>query len=173
MSVTLVHPEEQVPVAATRLIEKCTRFKTNPALASAPYAVKSPVPIRVFREFFSALDDGAIEITNANFAGLSLLSTEFGFDGLTAQLSDFRSSAAFAGEVADAEARARIAALEERALERDKDLARVQEEVARLSAAVNGGEAQARALREGQARVEADAARASSAVKGSVQRFRR
>jgi hypothetical protein len=159
MSVTLVHPEEQVPVAATRLIEKCTLFKTNPALVGAPYAVKSAIPIRVFREFLSALEGEAVEVTNANFGGLSLLSTEFGFDGLTAQLSAFRSSGAFAGEVADAEARARIAALEARAHARDKDLAGLRAEVARLSAAVKGGEARARALREGQAL-------ASAAVEG-------
>jgi hypothetical protein len=111
MSVTLVHPEERRPVAATRLIEKCALFKTNSALLSAPYAVKSRVPIRVFREFMSALEGGGTEITNANFAGFSLLCAEFGFDGLAARLSDFRSSEVFAGEVA--EARARIAALEE------------------------------------------------------------
>jgi hypothetical protein len=138
MSVTLVHPEEQVPVAAPRLIEKCTLFQKDLTLVGAPYAVKSAVPIQVFREFLSALEGGAIKITNANFVGLSLLSTEFGFNGVTKQLSEFRSSAAFAGEVADAEARERIAALEE----------------------------QARALREGQARLEAEAARASSAVEG-------
>jgi hypothetical protein len=157
--VTLVHPKKRLPVAATRLIEKCTLFKTNLALVGAPYAVKSAVPIRVFREFLSALEGGGTEITNANFAWLSLLCAEFGFEAFAARLSEFRSSAAFAGEVADAEARARIAALEERAHARDKDVAALQAEVARLSAAVNGGEAQARVLREGQAR-------ASAAVEG-------
>jgi uncharacterized coiled-coil protein SlyX len=164
MLVTLVHPEEQVLVAAAPLIEKCTPFKTNLSLLIAPYALKSAVPIQIFREFISALEGGEIKITNANVTGLSLLSTEFGFDALAAQVSEFRSSVAFAGEVADSEAR--IAGLEARALERDKDIAELKAEVARLSAAVNRGEAQGRALREGQARYEADAARVSSAVEG-------
>jgi hypothetical protein len=45
MSVTLVHPKEQLTIAATSLIDKCTLFKSNLVFLSAPYAVKSPVPV--------------------------------------------------------------------------------------------------------------------------------
>jgi hypothetical protein len=119
-------------------------FKEN---LLSPYEVKSVVPVEIFREFISALDDGAITITSANVAGLSLLCAEFGFEALATQLSEFRSPA----QTTDAEARARIAVLEERELERACDTAALQAEVARLWAAVEslrtavgGGAAQSR-----------------------------
>jgi hypothetical protein len=176
MSVALVHPRERCEVSAAQLILKCTVFKSNLALLSAPYAVKSSVSLEVFREFLSALDGFAVAIGSANFAGLSLLCAEFGFEGLRERLSEFRRSADFAGEAgetADAEARARIAALEARALERDRETAVLQAEFGRLSAAVESlrgavasGETEARALRGDQARIEADAVRVSAAVEG-------
>jgi hypothetical protein len=139
----------------------------------APYSIHSFVPIEVFRDFISALDDGVIEITNSNCIGLSLLCAEFGFEALAARVSEFRSSASFVGAAADGEARLWIAALEQRGLERDRETAALQAEVARLSAAVeflqtsvNGSEVQARALRGDQARIEAEAARLCTAVEG-------
>jgi hypothetical protein len=136
MSVTLVHPRARRAVSAARLIEKCTLFKTNRSLLEGPYAVKSSVHTEVFRAFVSALDDGSVEITNSNIAGLSLLCTEFGFESLAARLSEFRSSAARPGTAIDADARQRFAALEDRAQTRDTETAVLQAEAARLSAAV-------------------------------------
>jgi hypothetical protein len=168
MTVTIIHPREQRAVSAARLIDKCTLFKTNLLLLSSPYSIRSTVPIDVFRAFVSALEDGAVEITNANLASLSLLCTEFGFAALTARLSEFRCSAAYAGKTADVEVLARIVALEERALERDRETAALQSELTRLSAAVDSlraeleiSEAQAQALRGDQARIESSIARLS------------
>jgi hypothetical protein len=106
MFVTLLHPREQRQVPRTRVIEKYALFKNNIAVLGASYSVNSSVPIEVFREFASALEDDRVVVTNANFDGLSMLSAEFAFEAMAAQLSDFRSSAAFAAEVAHAEARA-------------------------------------------------------------------
>jgi hypothetical protein len=108
MSVSLVHPHQERQISTAQSILKCTLFKTNVTiLFQSPYATKSSVPIAVFREFTPALDDSAVQITNANFAGLSLLCAEFGFEAL----AKFRSSASFVGETGDTEAR--IAVLEE------------------------------------------------------------
>jgi hypothetical protein len=50
----------------------------------------SLVPIDVFREFVSILEDGTVEITNTNSAGISLTSAQFGLEALQARLSEFR-----------------------------------------------------------------------------------
>jgi hypothetical protein len=172
MSVTLVHPHEHYQVPAPRLIDKCTLFKQNLPLVCAPYSVKSSVPIEVFRTFISALDDGVIEITKSNFAELSLLSTEFGFEAMSARLSAFRSSESFAGGPADSEARARISALEERAIERDFEIAALEAKVERLSAALDSiHESHVPAIRRDQRRLETEAARVSSAVEGLRTEF--
>jgi hypothetical protein len=68
------------------------------ALLTAPYALRSAVPVEVFREFISALSDAG-GITNANADGLALLAAEFGFEALAARLTAFRFSVAFAGDV--------------------------------------------------------------------------
>jgi hypothetical protein len=73
--VTLIHTREQYPVSAPRLIEKCTLFKNSRFLVVAAWA----------------LEDGAVNITSMNFAGVSLLSIAFDFEELAARLSAFRS----------------------------------------------------------------------------------
>jgi hypothetical protein len=121
----LVHPREQAHVSVVTLMTKCTLFKNTPALLTAPYRVESPVPAEVLRAFVSALEGGAIATTAANWAPLSLLSEEFGFDSLSADLSAFRRRPAIEAMpmVADGEARSRIADLEERARGRDREIA--------------------------------------------------
>jgi ubiquitin len=141
MSLTLLHPREQRTVSVHRLIDECTLFKNNLGLLGAPYAIKSRASIEVFREFVSALNGEAIEITNVNFSGLSLLCTEFGFGSLFAQLSAFRSSGAFSGGTAESEALGRLAVLEQRVLERDHETAALRAELGRLSAAFESGRA--------------------------------
>jgi uncharacterized coiled-coil protein SlyX len=110
------------------LMTKCTLFKNTPALLTAPYRVESPIPVSVFRAFLSALTGGAVEMTSANWAPLSLLSEEFGFDSLSASLSAFRPP------VQDEEARSRITDLEERALGRAREIAALQADLARSEA---------------------------------------
>jgi hypothetical protein len=58
----------------------------------APYRVQSPVSPPILRELISALDGNAINITDTNYTELQQLSTEFGFSGISAKLSEFRSS---------------------------------------------------------------------------------
>jgi hypothetical protein len=83
-----------------------------------------------FREFVSPLEGKEVEITDTNFAGLQRLCEEFGFSEFAAKLSEFRPSTGFQ-EAADA--RGRIAALEEKAKRRDRDIAVLQSELRRLS----------------------------------------
>jgi hypothetical protein len=104
MAVAVVHPLEQRRVLATRLIERCALFRNNLALLGAPYAVRALVSVEVFREFVSALDGGAVEITGASFAGLALLCAEFGFEAMAARLSELRSPAAAEARIAPLEA---------------------------------------------------------------------
>jgi hypothetical protein len=124
--VTLTHPNEQVQVSGVQLINKCNLFKNNVALAAAPYVIQCRIPLGVFRRFISALEDGAIRITNANCSGLSLLSEEFGFQALSARLTEFKASDEFAEALAAAEAVSRIAALEEDSIQRDRAIAALQ-----------------------------------------------
>jgi hypothetical protein len=95
---------------------KCTSFKSNPALISSPYRVRSSVPLRVFQDLISALEGKALQITPANFLGLSRLCEEFGFCDLSAKLTVFEQSL----DMRDADARARICVLEERFLLTEK-----------------------------------------------------
>jgi hypothetical protein len=81
--ISLVHPDEQRQVPADQLTTKCELFKNHPDLLTKPFSLKSSIPVSVFREFVSDLQDCPIKITPANVAGLSDLSTEFGFRGLS------------------------------------------------------------------------------------------
>jgi hypothetical protein len=132
----LVHPREQAHVSIVPLVAKCTLFQNKPTLLGAPYRVESPIPTEVFRAFVSALTGGAVAITAANWAPLSLLSEEFGFDSLAADLSAFRPHPRVQAmpTVADGDARSRIASLEERALGRDREIAGHQMHLARSEA---------------------------------------
>jgi hypothetical protein len=169
MTTTLVHRGEQALVSAAQLILKCSLFKDNLSLLVAPYTVKSSVSLDIFRLFLSALNDAPVEITRANFSGLSLLSKEFGFDTFSAQLADYRSSAGLTDQAND---NTQIAALEERVLARDRDIAALQAEVARLSSVVEESRFSARAdaLAAAQARIEAAVERVSSAVEALCAR---
>jgi hypothetical protein len=130
--VTLVHPEETLKVPVLQAITKCSLFQKNQTLSAAPYRIKSPVTLPHFREFVSALEGNAVEITDTNFTGLQRLCEEFGFSDFAAKLSEFRPSTGFQ-EAADADARGRIAALEEKAKRHNRDIAVLQDKFERLS----------------------------------------
>jgi hypothetical protein len=121
----LVHPREQAHVSVAALVAKCPIFQNKPALVSAPSRVESPIPAEVVRAFVSGLEGGGFEITATNWAPLSLLREEFGFDSLSAELSGFRPRPAVQAmpAVADGDARSRIVSPEERALGRDREIA--------------------------------------------------
>jgi hypothetical protein len=104
---------------------------------SSPYTVKSQVSLTDFRAFLSALDNSTLRITNGNFRGLSLLCEEFAARPLSAQLSQFRSSADFKDEATakDCEARLRLSVLEERMQQRQQETAALRSELTRQSLA--------------------------------------
>jgi hypothetical protein len=131
-SVMLVHPEATVAISALQAINKCSLFQENVTLATCPYRVKSSVTLAIFREFVSGLEGSAVTITDTNFTGLQRLCEEFGFGELSATLSEFRPSTGFQ-ETVDAAARGRIAGLEERAEQHDRDIEALQSELRRLS----------------------------------------
>jgi hypothetical protein len=68
---------------------KCSLFQNNPALTTSPYRVQSSVSLFNFREFISALQGNAINITSTNFTELDRLCKEFDFSELAAKLSKF------------------------------------------------------------------------------------
>jgi hypothetical protein len=77
------------------LMLNAKRFANSPILFGSAYSVTSSVSFHTFVQFVSALEGIEIEITNENFADLSRLSDEFGFDALSDKLSRFRGSAKF------------------------------------------------------------------------------
>jgi hypothetical protein len=131
-SLTLVHPEETFTIPALQAMNKCSLFQNNPTLRISPYRVQSPVSLSIFREFISALEANAINITDTNFTELNRLCGEFGFTELAAKLSEFRPSMDFK-EAEDADARGRIAALEEEANQHDYNIEMLHLEVKKLS----------------------------------------
>jgi hypothetical protein len=127
---TLQHPEEQSRVSGLHLVSKCGLFRDTPLLLHSPYHVKASVSLNDFRQFIDAINGHEFTITSANFAGLSLLAEEFHFETLQAQLSEFHSSPA------DVEARARIATLEQQAVQRDRQIAELRAEFSRMDAEI-------------------------------------
>jgi hypothetical protein len=133
-SVTLLHPEETFIIPALQSMNKCSLFQNRPILLASPYRIESSVSLSTFREFLSALEGNAINITDTNVTELHRLCNEFGFTELAAKLSEFRPSMDFKEpEAEDADARGRIAALEENANQHDRDIAMLQDKVTQLS----------------------------------------
>jgi hypothetical protein len=96
-------------------------------LLVSPYRIQSllSLSLSIFREFISALKGNGINLTDTNFTELDRLCDEFDFTELAGKLSEFRSLMGFkAGEATaeanakaeseNADARGRIAALEEK-----------------------------------------------------------
>jgi hypothetical protein len=123
-------------------------------VARFPYRVKSAVSSDIFRQFVGALQDTPPAITPATFPGRSLLCDEFGFELLQLRLAAFS---------LPADAVSRLAALEEWAADRDRDigilsarflrhtealaqLSRAEADIARLSAALDSLRSEVAAL---------------------------
>jgi hypothetical protein len=132
---TLIHPEVTVTVPFLQAVNKCTLFERNPTLLTSPYRVQSPVPPVIFRDFVTELEGNAVTITDTNFRGLEELCNEFGFSDLTAKLLGFHPSIGSkdAKEADDAEARGRMAALEEQMERHDHEIAFSQSELRQLA----------------------------------------
>jgi hypothetical protein len=85
--------------------------------------------------FVADLRKESVDITSSNFEGLSVLSTQFGFQSLSVRLAAFTKSPDFrpVQAVEDSAAQSQLAALEERFLQRGRDIAGLQFEVVRQS----------------------------------------
>jgi hypothetical protein len=127
-SITLIHSQETRQVAGVQLIMKCTAFQQNLRLVATPYSIQSSVPLTIFHDFISALEDRVLTITNDNYSGLTLLANEFGFENLTEQLSIFQQSSEFINPIStpDTDVRDRIAAMEELIVHQDRRMAMLQ-----------------------------------------------
>jgi hypothetical protein len=132
-SIILVHPKENCEVVGLNAILKCNLFQNNITFAAVPYKIRSSVPLDIFRQFVAVLNGNPVTITEANLTGLLLLSEEFGFEALGTQLSEFRQSTMSKG-MEDTEARARIAAKDERIQQRDHDSEALQSARERITA---------------------------------------
>jgi FtsZ-binding cell division protein ZapB len=152
-SVTLLHPEETFKIPALRAITKCSLFQNNPSLLVSPYQVQSSVSLSIFREFLSALDGNAIKITDTNLTELHRLCREFGFTEIAAKLSEFRPSMDFK-KAEDADARGRIAVLEEKSNQHSHVIAILQTEVTQLSTDFGRLAGEVSALRSASAGIE-------------------
>jgi hypothetical protein len=93
--VTLLHLEETFTIPALQVINKCGLFQHRPIVLGSPDRVQSSLSLSIFREFLSALEGNAINITDGNFTEFHWLCEQFGFSELAAKLSDFRSSMDF------------------------------------------------------------------------------
>jgi hypothetical protein len=93
--VALIYQGETFTVTAHHLVSQCSLFNDNASLLTAPYTIRSSIPLPLFRDFVAALEDKPIEINRENVAGLSFLCAEFGFRSLAAELADVRGSSAF------------------------------------------------------------------------------
>jgi hypothetical protein len=175
--VDLVHPDVTHRIPVKRLLTQCRWFIANQELTRDPYRIPSGAAADAFQVLVAALESNPVGMNKGNSAELSQLCEEFGFDGLTAQLSMFRLSAA----LRDVEVRRRISGLEERwqqserpiaelpsklsrqAETRERGMTALKAEVAPLKEAVCGMSAQA-VLPARVDRVEADIAGVASAV---------
>jgi predicted RNase H-like nuclease (RuvC/YqgF family) len=130
-TVSLVHPQRTLQVSAKLLVQKCDLFGDDPTLTAFPYKVTSEVSLTDFRAFISALEGRTVTMSNGNIRGLTRLSEELHFRELSAQVSQFRESEEFKEEVTqeDLETRKRLAALEERMQQRDREIAALQTEL--------------------------------------------
>jgi hypothetical protein len=116
-------------IPALQVMNKFNLFQNNPTLSVSPHRVQSSVSLSIFREFISALEGHAINITNTNYTELHRLCAEFGFAELSAKLSEFRPSIDFK----EAETRGRIAFLEEKSNQHSHFIAILQNKVTQLS----------------------------------------
>jgi hypothetical protein len=135
-SITFLDPEETFKILTLYTMTKCSLFQNNPTLLVSSYRVQSLVSLSIFWEFLSALEGNAINITNPNLTELDQLCDEFDFSELPAKLSEFRPSINFKEtetEAEDADARGRIAALDETTNQHSHVIVMLQDKVSQLS----------------------------------------
>jgi hypothetical protein len=69
-------------------MNKCSLFQNNPTLFVDPYRLQSHVFLSILREFISASDGNAINITHTNFAERQQLCKEFCFSQIADKVSE-------------------------------------------------------------------------------------
>jgi hypothetical protein len=89
--VRLFHPFRQATVPFAQLSKNCTLFRNNQSQPTL-YQIRSPVSLNGFFDFLTALTSDTLQITTSNVFELLLLSEEFGFQSLSARLSEFQVS---------------------------------------------------------------------------------
>jgi hypothetical protein len=87
--VDLVHPDVTHHIPVKRLLTECRRFIANQKPTKELHRIQSRVAADAFQAFVAALDGNPVGSNEGNSAELSQLCEEFGFDGLTAELSMF------------------------------------------------------------------------------------
>jgi uncharacterized coiled-coil protein SlyX len=130
--VTLLLSGANFSIGLRPLVANCDLFATNAALAGRPYRVRSSVPLGVFRQFLAAIEGKGVDVTNENVSGMAQLCNEFGFQSLSSKLSAFRNSITYK-DSADAEARSRISALEERVSQQERRIAALEADLSRVA----------------------------------------
>jgi uncharacterized coiled-coil protein SlyX len=138
-------------------MNKFSLFQKNPTILISSYRVQSSVSLSIFREFLSAFEGNAINLTSTNFTELDRLCNEFGFSELSAKLSEFRPSIDFKereSEFEDADARGRIAFLEEKSNQHSHVIAILQDKVTQLSTDFGRLFGEVSALRSAAARID-------------------
>jgi hypothetical protein len=132
---TLIHPEVTLAVPFRQAVNKCPLFERNPTLLTSPYRRQSPVPPVIFRDFVTELEGNGVPITDTNFRGLQKLCDELGFSDLTARLWAFHPSIGLkeAKATEEAEARGRIAALEEQMEQHGREIALSRDKLSQLA----------------------------------------
>jgi hypothetical protein len=81
-------------VSIVSVVATCETFRSNPALLTRPYSVRTRVGFDVFAMFTAAIGASLPDSTMDNITSLSELSEEFGRLTLAAHIEDFR-----AGEI--------------------------------------------------------------------------
>jgi hypothetical protein len=80
-------------VRKSHLVEKLQIFFDDPALLTNPeYEVHTSVGVPPFTDFVKSVQGESIDITAANYGGLSALCSEFGFADLLSELFSFKDS---------------------------------------------------------------------------------
>jgi uncharacterized coiled-coil protein SlyX len=168
-AISLVHSGEDFEVPIMQAISKCGLFQKDPTHLVSPYRVQSPVSSTSFHEFLSALRGNAIKITDANVTELQCLCEEFRFVELATKIVEFRATTE-SKEAEDPLARARVAALEERTDQQDRELTVLHAKLTEICTNFERLGAEVSALRCGSTGIQTLSAEVSGLKTGSAQK---
>jgi hypothetical protein len=124
----------RISLRKAQLLDKCELFLARPSLlGQTEYEVRTEINPSIFIDFIKFLQSETVEITAANFSGLSGLCSEFGFNELFSILADFQK---FHPELSDClsrfESGQRLCQLEELNFQLSGDVSLLLDEIGRL-----------------------------------------